>query len=188
MIFIKLFLAFFKTGLFSIGGGLATLPFLKEISVKNGWYTLDEFMNMIAVSESTPGPIGVNMATYAGFNTAGFMGAILATIGLVVPSVIVVILVSRGLSKFKGNKIVKSIFYTLRPASVGLISGALFDIFMVSFFRMDEFLSDGELLSLFKFKCILFFVVAFVILGKKPKIHPICFIAAGALFGVIFKF
>lgn len=93
MIYLQLFYEFFKAGLFAVGGGLATLPFLHEISEKTGWFSIAELMDMIAVSESTPGPIGVNMATYAGFSTAGILGSLAATIGLVFPSVVIIIFV-----------------------------------------------------------------------------------------------
>ena len=96
MIFLQLFYEFFKAGLFAIGGGLATLPFLKQISLRYPWFTPNDLMDMIAVSESTPGPIGVNSATYAGFHAAGIPGAITATCSLVLPSVIIIILVSAG--------------------------------------------------------------------------------------------
>lgn len=92
MIFLQLFYEFFKAGLFAIGGGLATLPFLKQISLRYPWFTPNDLMDMIAVSESTPGPMGVNSATYAGFHAAGIPGAITATCSLVLPSVIIIIL------------------------------------------------------------------------------------------------
>ncbi len=110
MIFLQLFWEFFKTGLFSIGGGLATLPFLKAISLKYPWFTPNDLLDMIAVSESTPGPIGVTTATYAGFRAAGIPGAITATVSLILPSVIIIILVSRVLNKFRNSPLVKNAF------------------------------------------------------------------------------
>ena len=125
MIFLQLFWEFFKTGLFAVGGGLATIPFLKDITLKYPWFTPQDLLDMIAVSESTPGPMGVNSATYAGFQAAGIPGALVATCSLVLPSVIVIILVSRALNRFKDSKLVQDGFYGLRPASAGLIFGAL---------------------------------------------------------------
>ena len=93
MIYLQLFWEFFKTGLFAIGGGMATVPFLFDISARTGWFTASELANMIAVSESTPGPIGINMATYVGFETAGILGSVIATLGLVIPSIIIIVII-----------------------------------------------------------------------------------------------
>lgn len=114
MILLLLMWEFFKTGLFAIGGGLATLPFLYEMSVKTGWFTATDIANMIAISESTPGPLGINMATYVGYNTAGVAGAILAPIGEVLPSIIIILIIAKVLEKFKENQIVQDVFYGLR--------------------------------------------------------------------------
>ena len=124
MIFLSLFYEFFKAGLFAVGGGLATIPFLKEISAKTGWFTLSQLTDMIAISESTPGPMGVNCATYVGFETAGILGSIIATIGLITPSVIIIILISKILEKFRNNRYVDAAFFGLRAASVALIAEA----------------------------------------------------------------
>ena len=94
MLYLRLFWEFFKTGLFAVGGGLATLPFLQDMSGRTGWFTHAQLADMLAVSESTPGPIGVNMATYVGFTTGGVGGALVATLGLVTPSVIVILIVA----------------------------------------------------------------------------------------------
>ena len=119
MIYLQLFWEFFKTGLFAIGGGLATLPFLRDISLKYPWFTPEDLLNMIAVSESTPGPLGVNSATYAGFHAAGVPGALVATCSLVLPSVIIIILVSRALTRFRDSKLVQDGFYGLPPPPPG---------------------------------------------------------------------
>ena len=113
MILLRLFWEFFKTGLFAVGGGMATLPFLYDISARTGWFTTGQLADMIAVSESTPGPIGVNMATYVGFTAAGVPGAAVATLGLVTPSVIVILIVARVLAAFRQNKYVDAAFYGL---------------------------------------------------------------------------
>ena len=126
MILLRLFYEFFKTGLFAVGGGMATLPFLYDISTRTGWYTHEKLADMIAVSESTPGPIGVNMATYVGFETAGIPGAVIATLGLVTPSIMIILLIARALKAFRENPYVEAGFYGLRPCSVGLIAAAGF--------------------------------------------------------------
>ena len=129
MIYLRLFWEFFKVGLFSVGGGLATLPFLYSLGAKTGWFSTADVANMLAVSESTPGPIGVNMATYAGFDCAGVLGGVVATLGLVTPSVIVIVLIAMALQAFRTNKYVDAAFYTLHRAHcrgglVGVRAGA----------------------------------------------------------------
>ena len=132
MIWLKLFIEFFKTGLFAIGGGLATIPFLRVMSQTMGWFDEKLLSNMIAVGESTPGPIGVNMATYVGFTVGheklGIIGALfggfLATFGLVLPSVIIIIIIAKLLTAFKENKFVARAFYVIRPAVTGMIASA----------------------------------------------------------------
>ena len=123
-IYLRLYYEFFKTGLFAIGGGMATLPFLHDIGQTTGWYTQAQLMNMLAVSESTPGPIGINMATYVGYTVGGIPGAIIATIGEVTPSIIVILIVAMMLKKFRDSKYVNDAFYGLRPASTGLIGAS----------------------------------------------------------------
>ena len=130
MILPKLFWEFFKTGLFAIGGGMATLPFLKNIGETTGWYTYGDLMNMLAVSESTPGAIGINMATYVGFTCGGILGGIIATLGEITPSIIVILLVAAFLKSFRSNRYVDRAFYGLRPASTGLIGAACVTVFL----------------------------------------------------------
>ncbi len=121
MIYVILFLEFFKVGLFAIGGGLVTLPFLFDLSEQYAWFSTKELADMVAISESTPGPIGVNMATYAGYHAAGLWGGIIATLGLVTPSVIVIVLLARLLDRYKLNQNVQNILSGIRPAVVALI-------------------------------------------------------------------
>ena len=130
MIYLQLFWEFMKTGLFAVGGGMATLPFLQAIGESTGWYTYTDLMNMLAVSESTPGPIGINMATYVGFTAAGIPGAVIATLGEVTPSIIVILIVAAVLQSFRNNKYVDRAFYGLRPASTGLIGAACVSVIL----------------------------------------------------------
>ena len=123
-LFLQLFTEFFKIGLFAIGGGMATIPFLAKLAIATGWFTETDLLNMIAISESTPGPIGVNSATAVGYHIAGFPGALDATLGLITPSVIIIIIVSQFLKKFGDSKYVKAVMYGLRAASAGLIAAA----------------------------------------------------------------
>jgi len=118
MIYLKLYYEFLKIGLFAVGGGLATLPFLYSLGDLTGWFSSIDIANMLAISESTPGPIGINMSTYVGYNVAGYFGGIVATLGLVTPSILIIILISHFLDKFKENKFVNDAFYGIRPASM----------------------------------------------------------------------
>lgn len=187
MIYLRLFWEFFKTGLFAIGGGMATLPFLHDIGEATGWFTQAQLMNMLAVSESTPGPIGINMATYVGCNVAGFFGGVVATMGEILPSIVIVVLISKSLDRFRGSKLVDSAFYGLRPAVTGLIAAAGISVVQVSMFHMDLYQQTGALLDLFDFKKLIFFVLAFAAI-KKFKLHPIVYIACAAVIGIVLAF
>ena len=191
MILLRLFYEFFKAGLFAVGGGMATLPFLYDISTRTGWYSHEKLADMIAVSESTPGPIGVNMATYVGFETAGIPGAVVATLGLVTPSIIIIILIARALKAFRENPYVEAGFYGLRPCSVGLIAAACFLVVKISLFRPDAYAAGGRLIDLFNFKAIALAAVLLVCtrcVKKLKGLHPIVFILASAVVGVVFSF
>lgn len=179
MIFLKLFFEFFKTGLFSIGGGLATLPFLFKMAEKYGWFTANELTAMIAVAESTPGPIGVNVATYAGFKTAGIFGGIMATLSLVLPSLIVILIIAGFLDKFRSNKIVDSVFFGLRPAVVGLISVSVMTLFESTFVNK---LATVWYQFIDVKKAVLFAIITFLVFRFKK--HPILYIALGAVAGI----
>ena len=153
MIYLRLFWEFFKTGLFAVGGGLATLPFIYDISDRMGWFTYQQIADMIAVSESTPGPIGVNTATYVGYITGGLPGAIVATLGLVTPAIIIILIIASCLKKFRENRFVDHAFYGLRPASAGLIAAAGFSVVVLALVREDAFKASGNILDLFSCAC-----------------------------------
>ena len=188
MIYLQLFWEFFKTGLFAVGGGLATLPFLRDISLKYPWFTPNDLLDMIAVSESTPGPLGVNASTYAGFHAAGIPGALAATFSLVLPSVIVIILVYRALDRFRDSSLVKDGFYGLRPASAGLIFGAILEVFAASLFHTELWSGLRSLPAVLNLPAIGLFLALWLAIWKLPKIHPIFFIAVGAACGLLFGF
>lgn len=179
---------FFMTGLFAIGGGLATIPFLKEMAVKYNWFTLNDLTTMIAVSESTPGPIGVNMSTYVGNSMYGFIGGILATLSLVAPSVIVICIIAKMLKKFKDSKIVKGVFEGLRPAVVGLILSAMVSIFAGALLYVDKYTTSGNMMDLWNVKALILFVCLLAFYQWKNKIHPIYIILIAASMGVVFGF
>ena len=191
MILLRLFFEFFKTGLFAVGGGMATLPFLYDISARTGWYTAEMLADMIAVSESTPGPIGVNMATYVGFVTAGIPGAIIATLGLITPSIIIILLIARALKAFRENPTVEAAFYGLRPCSVGLIAAAGFLVIKLALFNTELYQASGKLIDLFDFKAIALAAVLLVCtryVKKLKGLHPIFFILASAVIGIVCAF
>ena len=162
-----------------------------DISDKTGWFTHSMLADMVAVSESTPGPIGVNMATYVGFVTGGVPGAIVATVGLVTPSVIVILLIARVLKAFRENQYVDAGFYGLRPCSVGLIAAAGVLVVKLALFNTELYASTGALPDLLNFKAL---ILAAVLLAatrriKKLKgLHPIVFILASAVIGIVFSF
>ena len=190
-LYLRLFWEFFKTGLFAVGGGMATLPFMYDISDKTGWFTHSMLADMVAVSESTPGPIGVNMATYVGFVTGGIPGAVIATVGLVTPSVIVILLIARVLKAFRENQYVDAGFYGLRPCSVGLIAAAGVLVVKLALFNTELYASTGALLDLFNFKALILAAVLLVAtryIKKLKGLHPIVFILASAVIGIVFSF
>ena len=170
-------LEFFKTGLLSVGGGLATLPFLYSMADRYPWFDRAQLSDMIAVSESTPGPMGVNMATYAGFTTRGIVGALLATLFLVLPSIIVILIVAR----FQTSKAVQRVLSGLRPASVGLIAAAGFGILKIAL----NYSPNVGALDAISWKALILMIVIGVLYRWKQKWHPIIFIALGAVAGLV---
>lgn len=195
-VYLRLFFEFFKTGLFAVGGGMATLPFLKIMGESTGWFTQTDLMNMLAVSESTPGPVGINMATYVGFTTAGLTGSIVATIGEVTPSIIVILIVAAMLAKFRDSKYVANAFYGLRPASTGLIGAAGAGVVLQVFAGISSSSGDsiftkysgGGAISI---KAVILAAVIFVLsryVKQTKNLHPIVFIAISAVAGVVFRF
>jgi len=186
LLYARLFYEFCKTGLFAVGGGLATLPFLSEMGQATGWFTTKDLADMVAVSESTPGPLGVNMATYVGYTVAGVPGSIAATLGLVFPSVVIVLIVAGILNAFKDSPVVQGIFKGLRPASLALITAAGLSVARIALLNTDAFAATGKVLDLFNWKCILLAVVLWFCY-RKWKLHPIVYIAISAVIGVVFQ-
>ena len=202
-----LFLEFFKIGLCAFGGGLATIPFLEELSATRGWFTLDQLADMIAISESTPGAIGINMSTYVGYLVGsssfngnlfmGFVGGLIATFGLVSPSIIIILIICQFLKKFRDSKVVNWAFYGLRAASFGLICNAAYSILKISIINVDSFNSVNKenfwsslgeaFINFFDYKCLILAVVMGFLIFKFKK-HPIIYIAIAAIIGIIFKF
>ncbi len=189
-----LFYEFFKIGLFAIGGGLATIPFLKNLADARPWFDASMLSDMIAISESTPGPIGVNMATYSGFMAGrqfglwgGISGAFVATIGLVTPSVIIIYFVSKAYRKFKENPLVNNAFYAVRPAVCGMIAAVVVSIVA------SAVLKDGyvvkELYRYINIKPAVLFLILLAIMNipKLKKLHPVVFILFAGVCGALFS-
>lgn len=191
MIFLQLFWEYFKIGLFSIGGGMATIPFLYDVSARTGWFTHAQLADMIAVSESTPGPIGVNMATYVGFITRGIPGAVAATVGLILPSIIVILLIAAFLKNFCDNKYINSVFYGLRPASAGLIAAAGLTVASTVFLNIALFKVSGLFTDLLNWQSLALGIILLILtrwFRPTKNLHPIIFILFSAVVGIVFNF
>lgn len=171
MIYWLLFFEFFKIGLFAIGGGLVTVPFLFDLAEHYPWFDTAELADMIAISESTPGPLGVNMATFAGFKAAGIWGGIIATTGLVMPSVIIIVMIAKLLKKFQDNPYVKNILYGIRPAVLALI---LFAGYQIARLAVVDWKTLGIGTALF-------------LLIHYYKKSPIFYMILSAVVGMVFK-
>ncbi len=185
MLLFTLYFEFFKIGLFSIGGGLATIPFLYDLASRRpDWFTASDVADMIAISESTPGPIGVNMATFAGYQSAGIFGGIISTLGLITPAIVIIFIVAKILSAFKDNKYVDAAFYGLRAASIGLVLAALYEVVKVALIDVNAE-SFG---NFFRIGPIILAVILYVIQNVFKNLHPIAIIAIAAAAGIIFKF
>jgi chromate transporter len=182
MALLLIFAEFFKIGLFSIGGGLATLPFLYHLADKYDWFTYKTIADMIAISESTPGAIGVNMATYTGYQYAGIPGGIMATLGLVSPSIIIILVVARVLNTFKENPMVQSVFAGFRPAAAGLIAAAGFGVIALSLYNPEA----AHWHQILKVREFILMTVLFILIRSLKK-HPVVYIAAAGAAGVLLQ-
>ncbi len=182
--YIILFFIFFKVGLFTIGGGLAAIPLLQEEVLTRGWLSIEAFYDMVAVSESTPGPIGANIATYVGFSQLGVIGSVVATLGLVTPSVIIIILIAKYVMHYRDNKYVDAVFVGLRPAVTGLILTAAYSVAVKTLVDIELFKNTNLLKDLFNIKAIVMFVLFYYAVYKWKK-HPIYYILAAGVIGVV---
>ena len=171
MLYINLFIEFFKIGLFSFGGGYATIPFLYHISQVYNWFPPNDLEKMIAVASVTPGPVGINMATFSGLQTGGILGSLIATSAIVLPALFIVIIISKILRKFKENKIIKAAIYGLKPAACGLLAAVTINLIqsnLVSNYAIATF-------------------TVFIIISYKIKKDPIFYLVATGLIGLILK-
>lgn len=191
MIYLRLFWEFFKTGLFAVGGGMATVPFLSRMADKTGWFTQAQLTDMVAVAESTPGPIGVNTATYVGFVTGGITGSVTATLGLITPSILIILLIARFLRSYRENRIVVNALYGLRPASMGLIASALVMLLPGTFLASGAWVPAKALPGELNWLGLALAGVLLLctrVIKKTKKVHPIVWIALSAAVGVLLGF
>ena len=188
MIFLRLFWEFFKTGLFSVGGGLATLPFLYDMGERTGWFTAQQVADMLAVSESTPGPIGINMAVYTGFTAAGPLGSVCAIVGIVTPSIIIIILVAAFLKAFRDNRYVQGVFYGLRPASTGLIASAGLTVAAGALLCTERWEGLSRFWTVIDWKAVILAAAVVFLSRKFSRLHPALFILVCAVVGAVFRF
>ena len=184
LLLLELFGRFFFVGLFAVGGGLATLPFLQSMGETTGWFGASTIADMVAISESTPGPLGVNMATYVGFQVAGVPGSVVGVLGLITPSVIVILIVAHFLKKFRDSKYVQWAFYGLRAASLGLIAAACWAVMKIAFWNAEAFAQSGAVFQALRYENIILCVLVFIGVQCFKKIHPIVFIAIAAAAGI----
>lgn len=182
MILLQLMFEFFKIGLFAVGGGQATIPFLYDLVNRFNWFSAQELADMIAIGESTPGPIGINMATYAGFNAGGVLGGILATLALVFPSIVVIIMISKALDKFRNNVFVENVFTMIRPCVVGLIASSALTVFSLAILNSEA----QNIFEMIKVYEVILFVVILTLTFKWKK-HPIVYLAIAMFVGIILK-
>ena len=188
MIFLRLFWEFFKTGLFSVGGGLATLPFLYDMGARTGWFTAQQVADMLAVSESTPGPIGVNMAVYTGYTAAGPLGSVCALVGIVTPSIIIILIVASFLRSFRDNRCVQGVFYGLRPASTGLIAAAGVSVAAGALLDLGLWEGAARFWTVIDWKAVVLAAVVVFLSRRFAKLHPVVFILGCAVIGAVFRF
>ena len=188
MIYLTLFWEFFKTGLFAVGGGLATLPFLYDMGARTGWFTAHQVADMLAVSESTPGPIGINMAVYTGFTSAGPLGSVCAVLGIITPSIVIILLIAAFLKAFRDNRVVQGAFYGIRPASTGLIASVFVTVAAGSLLHLDAWTGWDRFWTVIDGKAVVLAALVVFLSRKFTKLHPAVFILGCAVIGAVFRF
>lgn len=199
MIYLILFAEFFKIGLFSVGGGLATIPFLQDLAQRYDWFDINILGNMIAIAESTPGPIGINMATYAGFHGGhqyglwgGILGGFVATMGIIAPAILIITIISGVYRKFKENPLVENSFYGIRPVVTGMIASAALLLLQQGILSGDipAYTSAGnwirDFAGIIDIKGLIVFAAVFLCM-RKIKLHPIIYIVLAGIAGAVFS-
>ena len=182
MIYLELFITFFTIGLFTFGGGYAMLPLIQQEVLEHGWLSMEELVDFVAISESTPGPFAINIATYVGAETGGVLGSVCATLGVVLPSFLIILIVAKFYLKFKNSKAVSGVMYGLRSAVVGLMAAALFGMLATVFFHNVDVTWSNVLTPGFICSAVIFAVMAVLALKKLSPIIIIVFSAAAGIF------
>ncbi len=187
---LELFISFFKVGLFTIGGGLVAIPLMQDFVLANGWINEETFIDMIAVSQSTPGPIGINLATYIGQTQWGFLGSIVATLGMVLPSFLIIMVISHFLKAFQENIWVQRTMRSIRPVAIGAILAAAGQIALISLFKEPIKITDlteniQVVIDSVNIRALVMFLVLFGLMFK-IKLHPILYIFIGGVLGILF--
>ena len=177
-----IYLLFFQIGIFAIGGGLATLPFLYEMADKYEWLSREMIGNFIAIAQISPGAIGVNIAVQTGFQYGGMPGGLLAALGLVSPAIIIITLIARVMQSFRENRIAVSVFSGLRPAAAGLLASAGLNTLMLALYNKDA----AAWHEILRVKESVIFAVIFLLL-LRFKGHPVIYIVCGAIAGILFR-
>ena len=185
MIYLQLAWEFFKVGLFAIGGALSALPFLYDIAARFDWFTVAQVADMVAVAECTPGPIAINMATYAGMQAAGPLGSVIATLFLVLPSVLISLLICTILARWAKGPALSYIFGGLRPAVAGLIASIAISMVMLALLGFNGLSAWTQPISC-NYPALIFFILLLPAIFLLKK-HPILYIALGAVVGIIFQ-
>ena len=182
-----LFCIFFYVGLFAVGGGLVAASFMQQILVERyHLISAEKFYSMLAISESTPGPIGINLATYCGTELYGSIGGIVVTLGEILPSLIIIMIVARFFMNMQKKPVVQAAFSGLRPATSGMVLVAAMNIFLLALLNIPSFKITGVLLDLFRWKSVVFYIISLFVLFRFRKVHPVFIVIAGAFFGILF--
>ena len=184
MTLLQLMFTFFYVGLFTIGGGLVAITLMYGPIVEGGLITSEQFYNMVAISESTPGPIGINMATYIGYELYGVAGGIATTVATVLPSLIIITIIAKYFNRFQDKPLVKAAFTGLRPATSGMVLVAAVQVFIIAILNIPAFKETGSVAQLVALPQAIFYLVACILLFK-TKLSPIIMVVAGAIFGVL---
>lgn len=185
MFFLDLFWVFFQVGLFSVGGGYATIPIIQDLVVdERGWLTLEQFVDIVTVSQMTPGPIAINLATFVGTTQAGFFGAIIATLGAIAPACIIVLLLSYFYFKYNDLAVIKGVLNGLRPAVVALIASAMMSILLLSLFLKELDSWFDARISYLDVRAFVIFVLAFIVV-RRFKLNPIYVILSSGVIGLV---
>ena len=185
MTIFKLMGIFFYVGLFTIGGGLVAITLMYKPIVEAGLIPAEDFYNMIAISESTPGPIGINMATYVGYSLYGVLGGIATTFATVLPSLIIIIVIAKYFASFKDKPLIQGAMFGLKPAVSGMILVAMLNVFAIAILNIPAFKESHNLFSIIQIPNAIFYIICTFILFT-TKLHPIVIIVLGAVFGVFF--